>query len=278
MLKSGITSVAAKEVENPQDYGVFRVDGDMVRGVVEKAENPPSNLANVGCYVFKTDIFDRIDATEPNPKRGEVEITDTLQSMVEEMLPIRCFPVREWNELGKPWDVLNLTEIYLRGLVQMTDPESTIDGLIDRGVHVGAGTIIESGSRVIEPCIIGDNCLIRGGTIVGPNSTIGEGSTLDGCTVEGSVLMDGCRVDSGSRIEHSVLASGVVVESGASLLSGRPDGKPIMLDIKGRPTDSGRTRLGSIVGDSCRIGAGFKLGPGTLLEPDTVVPDKASGK
>ena len=272
MLESGSTSVAAKEVDNPQDFGVFEVKRDSVVGVVEKAENPPSNLANVGCYVFENEIFDRIDTTPPNPKRGEVEITDTLQGMVDEKLHIRCFRVSTWNELGKPWDVINLTETYIRG--EAGEGDFIRRGRGRAGVKLGNGTLIEGDSKVIGPSLVGRDCRIEGGAVVGPNCSVGNGTIIRGARILGSVIMDGCQLEPGARVEYSVLASGVVVERDVSLLSKNPDGSPVMLDIKGQPTNSGRTRLGSIIGDQSRIGSGTSLDPGTMLAPRTSVPAK----
>ena len=275
MVGACCTSVAAKRVENPQDYGVFKVKDGYVEEVVEKAEKPPSNLANVGSYVFEPDIFTRIDRTAPNPKRNEIEITDTLQGMIDSGLRIRCHLVNEWHELGKPWDVLNLNELFLQRAPQSTHSGSRIRGVTDDSVSVGENTVIDEDAKVVGPSIIGSNCRIEGNALVGPFCSVGDRSILDRCRVEGSVIMEECKIARKARIGYSILGPGSSIGVGVSILDRIAGHCSIDLKIKGRLAHSGRVRLGAILGDECVIGDYAMIHPGVMLDPRSDVAAKS---
>jgi len=263
MVRSSHTSVAAKHVPNPADFGVFVVRNGSVMAVAEKAEKPPSDLANVGVYIFEPDIFSEIERTQPNPKRNEIEITDTLQSMIEAGSDVKCYMVEEWHELGKPWDVLNLNELFLD---RVDGP-----GPVGKGVVVGKNTSIDPRARIRGPAIIGSGCEIEGEAWIGPYSSIGSCCMLSGARIEGSVVMEGCTLEKGAFVGHSVLAPGCRVGKGA-VLRDRVPGESIRMKLKGHWVDSGRERLGSILGDGCVVNDGTILPPGTMLDPGTEAP------
>ncbi len=266
ILRSESQSVAAKRVGNPRDYGVFDTEGGRVTRVVEKADDPPSNLANVGVYVFDPDIFDRIDSTPPNPKRNEVEITDTLQGMIDSGEEILCHQVSKWYELGKPWDIPSLNEALLPRVVEGSPGSRGPDGVI-----TGAGTEIEKGARVLGPSIIGRGCRISRGTVVGPFTSVGSSSVLDGCICEGSVIMDGCKIGRGSSISHSVLGPGCRIGLGVVVMDRHASGDTVRMEVKGSIMDSGRRKLGCVLGDGCILEDGSVLPPGALLDPGSLV-------
>jgi bifunctional UDP-N-acetylglucosamine pyrophosphorylase/glucosamine-1-phosphate N-acetyltransferase len=273
MTRKGETSVSAKRVDNPQDYGVFRVGDDgLVREVAEKVKNPPSNLANAGSYVFEPDVFDMIKRTPPNPKRGEIEITDTLQGMIDAGRAVRCHEVDEWHELGKPWDLLNLNETFLQRVPPQVETTARVEGRIDDRVSIGEDSVIEETARVIGPTVLGRGCRIEGNAEVGPFCSIGDGSVLSGCRVQGSVLMDGCEVREGANVSCSILGAGCCVGTGASLLDRDAKGGSVHLAIKGIPTDSGRHRLGAVLGDHCSIRRDAVIRAGASLDPGTSIP------
>jgi len=252
--------VTARRVSNPRDYGVFQLDGVRVTRVVEKAENPPSDLANVGCYSFDPEVFEWIARTEPNPLRNEVEITDTIQQMIDAGRTITCLPVSEWNELGKLWDILNLNELLLDRATQESGSEES---------RIGQGSLIGDEVEIIPPVRIGRDCRIVGRSRIGPHTSIGDSCLLTDCAVEGSVLMDRCVVGEGSEIGYSVIGEGTVVEDEVVMPYELPDESTIRIEIKGRVMDSGRRRLGSVIGDRCIISRGSRLDPGTTMDPET---------
>ncbi|MDI6860169.1 MAG: sugar phosphate nucleotidyltransferase, partial [Methanocellales archaeon] len=91
--------LAVKEVDNPQEFGVIEVQGDRVTRVVEKSKSPPSNLANAGIYVFEPEVFDAIDKTLLS-SRGEHEITDSLQILIDDGYAVGYQVIDYWFDIG----------------------------------------------------------------------------------------------------------------------------------------------------------------------------------
>jgi glucose-1-phosphate thymidylyltransferase len=97
--------IAVREVEDPRRFGVVEMDGERVRRFVEKPEVPPSNLAIVGAYYFHDApalwaALDRVVA-EDMRTRGEYQLTDALQLMVEGGVEFATMPVSDWYDCGK---------------------------------------------------------------------------------------------------------------------------------------------------------------------------------
>lgn len=192
-------------VENPSAFGVAEVDerGRLLR-LVEKPKVPPSNLALVGVYIFSSAIHGAIASIQPSA-RGELEITDAIQALVEKQKAVEARQIRGWwLDTGKKDDLLEANRVILdtcclepimRGEV---DDQSKIIGR----VQVGAGTKIIN-STIRGPVVIGDNCCIEN-CFVGPYTSIANEVTLLETDLEHSVILQGARVE---RIHHRVVDS-----------------------------------------------------------------------
>ncbi|MBZ0276097.1 MAG: glucose-1-phosphate thymidylyltransferase, partial [Anaerolineae bacterium] len=140
------SQIVLKEVENPSAYGVaqLRDDGSIQR-LIEKPQNPPSNLALVGIYMFDKTIWEAVHAIKPSA-RGELEITDAIQWLVE--AGHRVFPhVHQgwWIDTGKPTDMLEANSLVLEELVPGVSPDAEIkNSEVDRRVT------IERGAKIIN--------------------------------------------------------------------------------------------------------------------------------
>ncbi len=274
MLGSDTVSVAAKKVPNPRDYGIFELQGDYVTRVMEKPPDPPSNMANVGTYIFDRDIFDRIENTPPNRIRNEIEITDTLQDLIDSGDMVRCYEVEEWVELGKPWDILDLNEKFLRKNRGNIDPSARVLGTLEGKVSVGKGTLVGKEVELQGPCAIGEGCRIEGPSRIGPFTSIADGVIISGSKVQGSVIMDECEIQSSCDLLCCILGSGCLVKPNAHLMGENDSEKEIRMRIKGEWRNSGRERMGPVVGDESIIGEGAKIAPGSLIQPRSRVEDR----
>ncbi len=97
--------IGSFEVENPEEFGVLEVEGDRVRDIAEKPDNPPSNLINTGTYVFPPEIYDYIDRTGLS-ERGEYEITDSIEMMLEDGLSVAHAKFDNyWIDVGRHEDL-----------------------------------------------------------------------------------------------------------------------------------------------------------------------------
>ncbi|MDJ0588771.1 MAG: glucose-1-phosphate thymidylyltransferase [Pleurocapsa sp. MO_226.B13] len=179
------------EVENPSAFGVAKVDETgKVLELIEKPKNPPSNLALVGVYLFSTAIHQAIANIQPSA-RGELEITDAIQYLIDQQKSVASFKLAGWwLDTGKKDDLLAANQIILD-----TCLESTLEGTIDESsklsgrVHVGEGSKIIN-SMIRGPVTIGKNCQIQN-CFIGPYSSIADDSTLIDIDIEHSVILKG---------------------------------------------------------------------------------------
>ncbi len=205
--------------KNPSQFGVAKIqDGKLVE-LVEKPKDPPSDLALVGVYMFRGEIFQEISDLEPS-WRGELEITDAIQGLLKRGKQV-LFHVTGgwWKDTGKPEDILEANNLVLAGLMG-----SEIHGLVDPGadivgnVKVGLGTRVLKGSRIRGPVVIGSNCTIGPKSYIGPYTAIGDYSKIDGAEIENSILVGECEIVLKGRITDSLIGRGTRISSSGSHL------------------------------------------------------------
>jgi glucose-1-phosphate thymidylyltransferase len=212
-LRGLVATFSAKEpdalilltpVEDPQSYGVAELDGERIVRLVEKPKDPPSNLALVGVYLFAPSIFDAARALEPS-WRGELEITEAIQSLIEEGKAVRSEVVSGWwKDTGQLADMLEANRLVLEEI------ETRIDGEVDETSRVEGRVVVEKGavlkgSVVRGPAVIGAGARIED-AYVGPYTSIGDGVCVRRSEVEHSIILAGSIVeDLGTRMEASLL-------------------------------------------------------------------------
>jgi glucose-1-phosphate thymidylyltransferase len=175
-------------VSDPQSFGIAEfVDGKLTR-IMEKPKKPPTNLAVIGVYMLDHNVFDVIEGLQPSG-RGELEITDALQGLIDRGLNVRAEVLdRYWIDTGKMDDILNANRMVLGTI------ESRCEGEVDERSLVHAPVIIGAGSRVVNsvlrgPIIIGADTEIVD-SYVGPCTSIDHGCRIRGCRIENSVVME----------------------------------------------------------------------------------------
>jgi len=266
-------TMAVVPVENPEHYGVVNLEESYVTGIIEKPkfEAAPSNLANAGIYVFSTKIFDNIKKTKLS-KRREFELTDTLNLLINEGAPVLAVRIsnQEWLDIGRPWDLLEAN----RRILDITEPY--VLGDIESGAKlIGAVTVAEearvrSGAYIEGPVFIdkgadvGPNCYVRPYTSIGKNVRIGNA-----CEIKNSVIMDGTHVGHLSYVGDSIIGENCNLGAGTTIANLRFDSKTVKVMIKGKPQDSGRTKLGVILGDNVKTGVNVSLMPGVKVGNDS---------
>ncbi|MGD1901462.1 MAG: glucose-1-phosphate thymidylyltransferase [Geitlerinemataceae cyanobacterium] len=181
--------ILLRPVENPSAFGVAKVDdAGRVLGLVEKPKDPPSNLALVGIYYFSAKIHEAIAKIEPSA-RGELEITDAIQKLIDLGQPVESEQIEGWwLDTGKKDDLLSANQIVLDAQVA-TDLNGELDEAtkIDGRVRIGAGTTVKN-SLIRGPVAIGENCRIEN-CFIGPYSSIADGVTLLDTDIEHSVIL-----------------------------------------------------------------------------------------
>jgi glucose-1-phosphate thymidylyltransferase len=180
------------EVDHPEQYGVAELaaDGSITR-LVEKPKEPPSNLALVGVYLFDPSIANAVANISPSA-RGELEITDAIQYLVDNGRDVRASVVDGWwKDTGRKEDLLHANELVLEDLVGNVKGE-VLGGEIRGQVSVGEGSRLIDCS-VTGPVVIGENTLIER-AVIGPSTAIGHRCYLADCAIERAIVMDDVRI------------------------------------------------------------------------------------
>ena len=204
------------QVPDPQNYGVAMLepgarDGSpgRVRALVEKPSEPESDLALVGVYMFTSAVHDAARAIEPSA-RGELEITDAIQALVDGGRRVEPHIVRGWwKDTGRLADMLEANRLILDNIERRIDGE-LVESQTDGRVVVEAGARVER-STVRGPTIIGAGARIID-AYVGPYTAIGDGCVVEHSEIEHSILLEGCSVRGlDRRMESSLLGRTVRV-------------------------------------------------------------------
>ncbi|HEX7609142.1 MAG TPA: glucose-1-phosphate thymidylyltransferase [Solirubrobacteraceae bacterium] len=205
-------------VPDPENYGVAELAeaaagevGRVVR-LVEKPKEPATDLALVGVYMFTAQIHDAARAIEPSP-RGELEITDAIQHLVDTGMRVEPHIVRGWwKDTGRLEDMLEANRLILDNVIERVEGE-LIDSRIDGRVVIEPGARLER-TTVRGPAIVGAGARLSD-CYVGPYTAIGERCVISGAEVEHSILLAGCTVsDLDGRMESSLLGRNVTVRRG----------------------------------------------------------------
>jgi glucose-1-phosphate thymidylyltransferase len=209
-------------VPDPQNYGVAELDGappgsgqGAVGRVVRLTEKPPeprTDLALVGVYMFTAAVHDAARAIQPSA-RGELEITDAIQRLVDSGLRVEPHIVRGWwKDTGRLDDMLEANRLILDNLTERVEGE-LIDSQVDGRVVIEPGARLERTS-VRGPAIVGAGAQLRD-CYVGPYTAVGEGCRIANAEVEHSILLAGSSVcDLDGRMESSLLGRNVTIRRG----------------------------------------------------------------
>ena len=208
--RSGTTApdaqILLKQVPDPHRFGIATLDnkGSVVR-LIEKPADPPSDLALVGVYLFNAMIHNAVSAIEPSP-RGELEITDAIQWLVDQGRRVRCELLTGWwIDTGKLTPLLEANRLLLERIDTQIDGEVDESSVIDGRVHIEAGARIIN-STIRGPVSIGPDTEIRD-AFIGPFSAIGARCLVASSEVEHSVIMDNSIISDIPRLEGSLIGS-----------------------------------------------------------------------
>jgi glucose-1-phosphate thymidylyltransferase len=217
-------------VSDPEHYGVAELDGERIVRLVEKPKDPPSNLALVGVYLFGSSIFDAARTLEPS-WRGELEITEAIQRLIEDGRAVRSEVVGGWwKDTGQLADMLEANRLVLE------EVEPRLEGEVDAASRVEGRVVVEAGATLVGsvvrgPAVIGAGAHIEN-AYVGPYTSIGEDVRV-------------CR----SEIEHSIVLAGSVVED----LGARMEASLLGREVKLTRSDGMPKTLQMLVGDKSEI-------------------------
>jgi glucose-1-phosphate thymidylyltransferase len=206
-------------VPDPENYGVAELAADGPPGgpgrvvrLVEKPREPATDLALVGVYMFTAAVHQAARAIEPS-ERGELEITDAIQQLVDQGLRVEPHIVRGWwKDTGRLEDMLAANRLILDTIGERVEGE-LIDSQLDGRVVIERGARLER-TTVRGPAIIGADARLSD-CYIGPYTAIGDRCEISGSEVEHSILLAGCSLrDLDGRMESSLLGRNVTVRRG----------------------------------------------------------------
>ncbi len=202
--------ILLKKVPDPHRFGIASLDanGNVVH-LVEKPADPPSDLALVGVYLFDNTILKAVSSIEPSP-RGELEITDAIQWLIDNGFTVRCELLTGWwIDTGKLTPLLEANRLLLEKI------ETRISGSVDEASVVEGRVIVEAGAVVVNSTIRGPVAIGADARIVdsfiGPFSAIGEGCAVTNSEIEHSVIMARSTITDIPRLEDSLIGKEAVV-------------------------------------------------------------------
>jgi glucose-1-phosphate thymidylyltransferase len=195
-------------VTNPGELGVADLKDGRLTRVIEKPAQPPTNLAVIGIYMFGPQVFEAIDAIKPSA-RGELEITDTIQYLIDHGFEVRCEIVDGcWIDTGKMDDLLEAN----RAILETLEPENA--GSVDGASRVEGRVVLEKDCRIVNsvirgPSIIGERTQVVN-SYVGPFTSIYHDCRIEGSEIEQSVVMENTVISGiATRIQDSLIGRNV---------------------------------------------------------------------
>lgn len=264
----------ARAVDRPSDFGIFHCDASgRPQSIVEKPTDASlGNLAYIGILKLSSDIFDELRSLPLSPRR-ELEITDLMARQMERGEFSVVEAKGRWITIGYPWDVLKADDAIIGAYSETIDQGSTIEEnvtikgnlYIEKGVVIKSGTYIEWNAYIGDGAIIWPNAYIRGNASIGKNSKIGAFVEY-----KNSHMGDDSHIPHLSYIGDSIIGNHVNIGGGSKTANLRHDGAGIRVMVKEKLIDSGRRKLGAIIGD------GAHLGINTLIYPGRVIPTDGS--
>jgi glucose-1-phosphate thymidylyltransferase len=197
-------------VPDPRQFGVAELNGagEVVR-LVEKPANPPSDLALVGVYLFTPVIHEAVRAIEPSA-RGELEITDAIQWLIDRGCRVRSKVLEGWwIDTGKLTPLLEANRLILETI------EPSVRGVVEGDSSIEGRVVVEPGAVVRDstirgPAIIGAGTRIVG-SFVGPFTSIASDCEIVNSEIEHSVVLERSRIVGVPRIEGSLIGRDVEV-------------------------------------------------------------------
>jgi glucose-1-phosphate thymidylyltransferase len=223
LLKNGISSliddfrrsapnsqILLASVPNPEHFGVAELDNNRVVRLEEKPVKPRSKWALVGVYMFDHHIFEAEAVLQPS-KRGELEITDAIQYLIDSGYRVESHIVDGWwKDTGKLEDMLEANRLILETLPHNIEGDVESSSRIDGRVGIGKGAKI-SGSTIRGPAIIGENTIIEN-AFIGPFTSIQDGCEIRNSEIQHSIMLRGSRLlDLKRRVEDSLIGMNVQI-------------------------------------------------------------------
>jgi UDP-N-acetylglucosamine diphosphorylase / glucose-1-phosphate thymidylyltransferase / UDP-N-acetylgalactosamine diphosphorylase / glucosamine-1-phosphate N-acetyltransferase / galactosamine-1-phosphate N-acetyltransferase len=273
------TTIGTASVPDASSFGKIRSRRGLVTEILEKDSKAEPGQVNAGIYLMDQSIFPAVRKTKRST-RGELELTDAVRILIGEGTQVRAQPLgsRKWLGISYPWDMLEANQWILES------EKSVSKGTVDKDVHVSGpvvleeGSVVKAGSYLEGPVHVGKNCQVGPNSYLRPFSSLGEGVKVGaGCEIKNSIVMNGSRIPHLSYVGDSILGEGCHLGAGTITANLRFDEAEVKTKVRGAWVNSGRKKLGAVLGDRVQTGInvsifpGVKIGQGAWIGPGAVV-------
>ncbi len=263
LVETGQPALLAAVVKDPSRYGVLVAREGCLERIVEKPSKPVSNLVNAGAYILDREaVEEAVYKTGVSP-RGEYEFTDTVSTIARGTC-VRIVEAKLWLDVGTPWDLLRAVEIELRHMEPRVEGEVEPGATLRGPVYVSRKAVVRTGTVVEGPAWIegevGPLAHVR------PYTLILEGAKVGAFTqVKASILMEDARAPHLNYVGDSVVGEGANLGAGSITANLRFDHATVKVRLKGRLVDTGRRKLGAVIGGYAQLGINANTMPGVRV-------------
>lgn len=267
LVNNGENTMSVIEVKDPRGLGMVELCEGKVAHIYEKIQKPSTLMANAGVYLFTPEIFSALSQTVKSP-RGEYEITDSLQLLMEVGHDLFYQEIEYWLDLSYPWDLLSANESLLAGLKPQNLSEVEENVVLKGTVSIGRDTVIRSGAYIVGPVIIGEGCEIGPNCYIRPATAVGDGCHIGAAVeVKNSIIMKGSKLPHHNYVGDSVIGEECNLGAGTKIANLRLDKG----NIRVAGIDTGRRKLGAIIGDCVETGINASINVGSMIGNNTFV-------
>jgi len=273
-------SMATAKVDDASQFGAVEARNGRVTRIREKLLQKEPGLVNAGLYLMTNSVFSSIKKTARS-KRGEFELTDSLRILIDhgETVHSEVLGNGAWLGISYPWDLLEANQRAV-----MAEKTRLIRGKVEDGariegsVVVEEGSVVKAGSRLEGPVHVGKDCEIGPSAYLRPFTSLGDAVKVGAaCEVKNSIVMAKAKIAHLSYVGDSIIGEGCSLGAGTITANLRFDEAVVKSKVRGALVNSGRRKLGAILGDEVRTGInvsifqGVKIGPGSWLGPGAIV-------
>jgi UDP-N-acetylglucosamine diphosphorylase / glucose-1-phosphate thymidylyltransferase / UDP-N-acetylgalactosamine diphosphorylase / glucosamine-1-phosphate N-acetyltransferase / galactosamine-1-phosphate N-acetyltransferase len=260
-------SLLLSAVDNPSLFGVVECQGEKIVGMEEKPDNPKSNLVNTGLACLP------VGSLEPAlhmSSRGEYELVEYINMFLKDN-SMSWSQAQKWFPVSYPWqmlDALERIEIKDQRLGKIEDGCSLQGNIyLASSATIKSGTKIEGPAWIGEGAVVGPNAYLRGPVSIGQDVKIGSG-----VEIKNSIIGDHTSIAHLTYVGDSVIGEKCNLGAGVIVSNFRLDQRSVRVKIKEKVIDTGRRKLGAIIGDQAQIGVNSSLMPGTNIEAGSIIP------
>ena len=261
----GKLTMMVTKVPDGSNFGVVESKNGHLISITEKGIDGES-MINAGIFLFNEKIFAAIDGIEKSI-RGEYELTDALESISDQIHIIDYKGI--WKDIGNPWELITANEEYMKNNIEAIEGTIEDNVTINGSLHLGRGSVIKSGTCIEgevwigENCTIGPNAYIRGGTVLCGLNKIGAATE-----VKNTIFLKGAKAPHHNYVGDSIIGEQSNLGSGTKIANLRFDKKTIEVIHKGKKIDSGRRKLGAVIGSNVSTGINASINAGSIIGND----------